>query len=135
MKLIVNITKPAWNKIGEVLNKTNKCSFLFSATGGGCNGYNYNFKAIEEYKFNSIINETKIKPTIIENNGNKVLIDPLSEFLLTDTTIDFEKTIYESKFNFITNKDKVNSCGCGTSFSLKKPGSLDTNKYPGNFIW
>lgn len=135
MKHIVNITKPAWNKIDQVLNKTNKCSFLFSATGGGCNGYNYNFKVIEEDKFNSIINETKIKPTLIENNGNKVLIDPLSEFLLTGTTIDFEETIYESKFNFITNKDTVYSCGCGTSFTLKKPKISDTNKIPGNFIW
>tara|TARA_Y100000389_G_scaffold192867_1_gene220868 strand:+ start:301 stop:708 length:408 start_codon:yes stop_codon:yes gene_type:complete len=135
MKNIVNITKPAWNKIGQVLNKTNKCSFLFSATGGGCNGYNYNFKVIEEDKFNSIINQTKIKPTLIENNGNKVLIDPLSEFLLTGTTIDFEETIYESKFNFITNKDTAYSCGCGTSFTLKKPKISDTNKIPGNFIW
>lgn len=137
MKHIVNITKPAWNKIGEVLSKTNKCSFLFSATGGGCNGYNYNFKAIEEDKFDSIINETKIKPTIIENNGNKVLIDPLSEFLLTGTTIDFEETIYESKFNFITNKDTAYSCGCGTSFSLKTPktSNTNTNNDSGNFIW
>lgn len=131
----IKITKTAWGKIGTILKQTNKCSFLFSATGGGCNGYNYNFKAIEKDKFNSIINETKIKPTIIENNNYKVLIDPLSEFLLIGTTIDFEENIYESKFIFITNKDNAYSCGCGTSFSPRTPKNEDTPNIPEKFIW
>ena len=119
----IKITKSAWKRIGNILDKTNKCSFLFSATGGGCNGYNYNFKAIEQKTFDAIINETKIKPTIIENNDHRVLIDPLSEFLLIGTMIDFEEKKYESKFKFIPNKNKAHSCGCGTSFS------------PKNFVW
>tara|TARA_A100001011_G_scaffold131040_1_gene138111 strand:- start:11112 stop:11483 length:372 start_codon:yes stop_codon:yes gene_type:complete len=123
MNHCIKITKPAWAKIANVLGKTNTYSFLFSATGGGCNGYNYKFKAIEQTKFDSILNETKIKPTVIENNNHKVLIDPLSEFLLVGTIIDFEETIYESKFVFLPNKEIAHSCGCGTSFS------------PRNFIW
>ena len=119
----IKITSSAWTRIGTILDKTNKCSFLFSATGGGCNGYNYNFKAIEQKTYDTIIKETKIKPTIIENNKHRVLIDPLSEFLLIGTMIDFEETIYESKFKFIPNKNKAHSCGCGTSFS------------PKNFVW
>ena len=117
----ITITKPAWRKIKFVLDKTNKCSFLFSASGGGCNGYNYIFKAIDQQEYNSIFNETKIKPTIIENNFHKVLIDPLSELLLIGTTIDYEESIYESKFKFFPNKEISHTCGCGTSFSPKNP--------------
>ena len=125
----IKITKTAWIKIGNILNQTNKCSFLFSASGGGCNGYNYIFKAIDQNKFESILNETKIKPTVIENNNHRVLIDPLSEFLLIGTTIDFEETIYESKFKFFPNKEISRTCGCGTSFSPRNP------KITEKFVW
>lgn len=119
----IKITRMAWNKIGTVLNQSNKHSFLFSATGGGCNGYNYKFELIDQNKFSSIVKESKILPTIVENNSHKILIDPLSEFLLIGTTIDFEETICESKFKFLPNKKMAHSCGCGTSFS------------PKNYIW
>tara|TARA_Y100000992_G_scaffold227203_1_gene158697 strand:+ start:228 stop:620 length:393 start_codon:yes stop_codon:yes gene_type:complete len=126
----IKITKPAWNKIGKILDKTNKCSFLFSASGGGCNGYNYNFEVIDKNKFNNILQETKkIKPIIIENNNYRVLIDPISEYLLSGTTIDFEENIYESKFKFFPNKNVSHSCGCGTSFSPRK------TKIPESFNW
>lgn len=125
----IKITKSAWNKIGNILHKTNKSSFLFSASGGGCNGYNYIFKAIDNDNFKSILDDAKIKPTVIENNNHRVLIDPLSEFLLIGTTIDFEETIYESKFKFFPNKNLSYSCGCGTSFSPREP------KLPEKFVW
>ena len=35
-------TNKAWKKMIEELNNTKKEAFLFSATGGGCNGFNYN---------------------------------------------------------------------------------------------
>ena len=125
----INITKSAWNRIKIILNKTNKDSFLFSASGGGCNGYNYIFKVIEEEKFETIFNESKIRPTIIENNCHKVLVDPISEMLLIGTTIDFEETIYESKFKFYPNKEISRTCGCGSSFLPREP------KIPEKFIW
>jgi len=125
----INITKSAWKKIKIILNKTNKHSFLFSASGGGCNGYNYIFKAIEQEKFENIFNESKITPTIIENNCHKVVIDPISEMLLIGTTIDFEETIYESKFKFYPNKEISRTCGCGTSFSTRD------FKNPEHFVW
>lgn len=58
----------------------------FSAEGGGCNGYNYKFNPIDinEYK---IFNQEEIKPTIIQNENSKILIEPLSEMLLLGTTI------------------------------------------------
>ena len=45
----IKITKPAWNKIINVLNQTKKPAFFLSLTGGGCNGYSYDFKIIEAF--------------------------------------------------------------------------------------
>ncbi len=116
----INITESAWNKISNILKQTQGCSFIFSAKGGGCNGFNYDFRSINKDEFEKIIFDSgKIKPTILENNKSKIIIDPLSEFLLVNTCIDYYEDIYESKFLFKRDKTSVTSCGCGTSFSIK----------------
>ena len=125
MKLPIKITNNAWNKINQILEKQQLYSFIFSAKSGGCNGFNYNLSLIDKMEYNKILKETKIKPLIIQNNSNKVLIDPMSEFLLLGTTIDyiqedFNNGIFENKFVFIPDKEITNSCGCGVSFTPKK---------------
>jgi Fe-S cluster assembly iron-binding protein IscA len=32
------ITTNAWDKMTHILSKSDKCAFVFFATGGGCNG-------------------------------------------------------------------------------------------------
>ena len=120
------ISQNDWNKIFEI-NTTHKGNFLFSATGGGCNGFNYKLNIIDDNEYEQIISErkTKIKPTIIQNKNSIVLVDPLSEFLLLGTTIDYinedySKGIYENKFIFIPDKNFASTCGCGTSFTPKQ---------------
>ena len=63
-----------------------------------------------------------LKPSIIEDKANKIIIDPLSEMLLLGTNIDYvsedyDKNIFESKFIFTPYKKLATSCGCGVSFS------------------
>ena len=125
MKSSVIVTENAWNKISEI-NTKQKGNFLFSATGGGCNGYNYKLNIIDNNEYDKIISErkTKIKPTILKNNNSKILVDPLSEFLLIGTTIDYvnedySNGIFENKFIFIPDKTLASTCGCGTSFTPK----------------
>ena len=116
----VIITDLAWKKISTILNKTKEFSFFFSAKGGGCNGFNYDFRTINKSEFNKIKNNSnKLKITILEKNNYKILIDPLAEFLLLNTTIDYYEDLYENKFIFKRDKSTVTSCGCGTSFSMK----------------
>ena len=60
----------------------------------------------------------------MENNGAKLLIDPLSEMYLLGTTIDYiiedyDKGIFENKFVFIPDKNLASACGCGISFTPK----------------
>ena len=122
----ITITNNAWIKIKEITSKQKEFCFLFSAKSGGCNGFNYNFNLIDETEYNKIVEENcgRIKPTILTNDSTKILVDPVSEFLLLGTTIDFvkedyAKNIFESKFVFQPNKDISASCGCGISFTPK----------------
>ena len=117
------VTKKAWEKMLNIVSKNINHNFLFSANGGGCNGFNYNLELIKNKDLNKLLNN-KIKPNIIENNNVKIIIEPSSEFLLLGTTIDYIKedysnNIFESKFIFTPKKEFATTCGCGVSFSLK----------------
>lgn len=123
----ITITDNAWSKIAKILTKKTNNYFLFSAVGGGCNGFNYNLKLIDEEKYDKLYNSntsSKIKPSMVENENNKIIIDPMSEMFLVGTTIDYiaenyDKGIFENKFVFIPDKNLASTCGCGISFTPK----------------
>lgn len=119
----VIITNKAWIKIRDILNNSkNEYGFLFYASSGGCNGFNYNLELLDKKTHNEL-EESSIKPNMIfDYEYNKVYIDPRSEFFLIGTKIDYikedyKKNIFESKFVFIPDKDFATSCGCGISFN------------------
>ena len=123
----INVTNNAWNKMIKICNKQEKNRFIFSATSGGCNGYNYKLELLENeeyekmYKKNS---EKKINLTRIKRENYELIVEPLSEFLLFGTTIDYisedySNDIYENKFLFTPNETLASSCGCGISFTPK----------------
>ena len=125
MTSIINITKSAWSKLGQIIrdqgaNGTNKSyAFLFSASSGGCNGFNYDLSTIDKREFKELI-----KPNILEHEDIRFAVDPLAEIYLLGTTIDYvkedySKNIFESKFVFIPDKNMATSCGCGVSFNPK----------------
>ena len=120
-KFPITITNGALNKMSEIIKKQNAVSFVFSAVTGGCNGLNYNLKLRDKDKYtqtyDTYSNNGKIKPTMIEKNNVKILIDPISEMFLLGTTIDWKKDIMGEAFHF-ENPNAVSQCGCGTSFSL-----------------
>ena len=119
------ITDDAWSKMSEIILKQNSKSFLLSASSGGCNGFNYELNLLNKVEHNNFINKYEVnKITEIKNNDIILLIDPLSEFLLFGTTIDYvssdyNKNIFESKFIFKPDKNLATSCGCGISFTPK----------------
>mgnify|MGYP001206861103 CR=1 FL=1 len=119
-KAPIAITDNAWNKMSEILKNNKNYSFLFSAKGGGCNGFNYNLESINKKEFDEME-----KMSVLENNSTKLIIDPMSEFLLLGTNIDYikedySKNIFESKFIFTPQKNLASTCGCGVSFTPKK---------------
>ena len=121
-KYPISITINAWNKMTEILNKQNNNNlfgFIFSAKGGGCNGFNYDLKLLNNNEYNDI---NKKRISILENNNTKLLVDPLAEMYLIGTTIDyinedFNKGIFGNKYIFKPDKKLAYACGCGTSFT------------------
>ena len=122
-KTALSVSPSAWEKINNVLRSQNSKAFLFSAEGGGCNGYNYSLTTLGEKEYDTW-QRKKIAPTKVEHESSQILIDPLSEMLLLGTHIDYVKedyssNIFESKFTFTQDKEIATSCGCGVSFSPK----------------
>ena len=120
----IHITQSALNKMNTIYKNTNIKQFLFSAKNGGCNGFSYDFKLLNNKEYNELY-ENKYKPTCITKKNVEILIDPISEMFLLGTTIDYiqqdyEHNIFESKFIFIPDKNLINTCGCGVSFTPKK---------------
>ena len=119
----IYVSLRAWDKMTYILEKSNKSAFVFFATGGGCNGFNYKLETIDDKKFDNLTAEEP-SPIVVTNSNTQVVIEPMSEMLLLGTSIDFieenySKNIFESKFIFTPKKDFATSCGCGVSFSPK----------------
>jgi iron-sulfur cluster insertion protein len=77
-------------------------------SGGGCSGFQYGFTFDEE------IQEGDLE---IENQGVKLLVDPMSIQYLIDAEIDYKEDLEGSRF-VIRNPNAQTTCGCGSSFSV-----------------
>ena len=119
----IQVTKNAWVKMSQIINASkNKYGFIYSASSGGCNGFNFELNILEKNMYDEIIKRKFY--TVLNNDPTKLYIDPVSEMYLLGTTVDYiqedyGKGIFESKFKFEINKEKMSSCGCGISFSPK----------------
>lgn len=79
-------------------------------TGGGCSGFQYGFT------FDEAINDGD---TEVENQGVKLLIDPMSFQYLVGAEIDYTEGLEGSQF-VIRNPNATTTCGCGSSFSTEE---------------
>lgn len=75
--------------------------------GGGCSGFQYDIK----------LDDPAEDDLILEKDGVKVLIDPVSLPFLADAVIDYSQELIGARF-VIENPNATSSCGCGTSFSM-----------------
>ena len=76
--------------------------------GGGCSGFQYEIKLDEAPAADDLV---------LEKDGQRVLIDPVSLPFLADAEIDFADELIGARF-VIRNPNATASCGCGTSFSI-----------------
>lgn len=118
----ISVTKNAWKKMDKILKQTgNKYGFLYSASSGGCSGFNFELKPLESNIYKEITSNRF--HTVLNEGTTKLYIDPVSEMYLLGTSVDYisedyKKNIYESKFIFNIESDLINSCGCGKSFNI-----------------
>ena len=76
--------------------------------GGGCSGFRYDFEVV------AATNEDDL---VIEKDGARVAIDPVSVPYMAGAEIDYVDDLIGASFK-IHNPNATASCGCGTSFSL-----------------
>lgn len=120
---MIQVSPQAWSKMKSILiQSNNKYGFLYSASSGGCNGFNFNLDLLNKQTFLKISN-TKFH-THLSFDTTHLYIDPLSELHLQGTSIDYitediSQGQFENKFIFNVDPNLMTSCGCGISFSPK----------------
>jgi iron-sulfur cluster insertion protein len=82
-------------------------SLRVAVEGGGCSGFQYDIR----------LDEAADDDLVLEKDGARVLIDPVSLPFLADAEIDFADELIGARF-VVRNPNATASCGCGTSFSI-----------------
>ena len=77
-------------------------------TSGGCSGFQYGFTFVE------VQNDDD---SVMEKDGVKLLIDPMSYQYLNGAEIDYTEGLEGAQF-VIKNPNAQTTCGCGSSFSV-----------------
>ncbi len=108
LSLPPKVTDRAFAQINAINSSANEAKCLRVAVeGGGCSGFQYEIK----------LDDPADDDLILEKDGIKVLIDPVSLPFLTDAVIDYSQELIGARF-VIENPKATSSCGCGTSFSM-----------------
>ncbi|MDM8560752.1 iron-sulfur cluster insertion protein ErpA [Candidatus Parabeggiatoa sp. HSG14] len=102
-------TDSAATKVQELIKEEDNEDLMLRVfiQGGGCSGFQYGFTFDEKVQEDD---------TIVENQGVKLLIDPMSYQYLVGAEIDYSEGLEGSQF-VIRNPNAVTTCGCGSSFS------------------
>ena len=109
---MINVTETAAGKITELLAEENKlgAGLRVFVQGGGCSGFQYGLM-IDEGEGDATTD------SVIEINGVKLLVDPISARYLAGAEVDFVDNITGGGFT-IKNPNAKSTCGCGSSFSV-----------------
>ena len=116
MSLAREITSPlifsvaAASKVKELIEDEGNDTLMLRVfiSGGGCSGFQYGFTFDEE------VGEGD---TVVENEGVKLLVDPMSFQYLSGAEIDYSEGMEGAQF-VIRNPNASTTCGCGSSFSV-----------------
>lgn len=107
MNLPPTVTPRAFARLSEIGAAAQGKALRIAVEGGGCSGFQY---AIE-------LDAPRDDDLVLEGDGEKVLVDPVSLPFLAGATITFSEELIGARF-VIDNPNATSSCGCGTSFSI-----------------
>jgi iron-sulfur cluster insertion protein len=109
---MINVTPTAASKIAELLTEENKqgAGLRVFVQGGGCSGFQYGLM-IDEGEGDGSADQ------VIESNGIRLLVDPISARYLRGAEVDFVDNLTGGGFT-IKNPNAKSTCGCGSSFSV-----------------
>jgi iron-sulfur cluster insertion protein len=103
-------TDAAARKVGELIREEDNPALKLRVfiSGGGCSGFQYGFT------FDENIEEGDSQ---VENQGVKLLVDPMSVQYLMGAEIDYKEDLQGAQF-IIRNPNAQTTCGCGQSFTV-----------------
>ena len=103
------VSDRAFARLAEINEGAEAPKYLRVAVeGGGCSGFQYDITLAEAPEADDLV---------LERDGQKVLVDPVSQPFLANAVIDFTDELIGARFT-IENPNATSSCGCGTSFSM-----------------
>ena len=103
-------TDTAASKVRQLIAEEDNVALMLRVfiSGGGCSGFQYGFT------FDETVSDGD---TVVENDGVRLLIDPMSIQYLTGAEIDYSENLEGAQF-VIRNPNAQTTCGCGSSFSV-----------------
>jgi iron-sulfur cluster insertion protein len=106
----LNFTNAAALKVRSLIDEEGDDSLMLRVfiSGGGCSGFQYGFT------FDQAEGDGDV---VIENQGVKLLVDPMSVQYLMGAEIDYSEGLEGAQF-VIRNPNAQTTCGCGSSFSV-----------------
>ncbi len=105
----ITISPRAAKRIVELVSADDAAQlFRVSVEGGGCSGFQYRFELVKDSAPDDVV---------IERDGAKVVVDPVSAGFVQGAEIDFVDELIGAQFK-VNNPNATASCGCGTSFSI-----------------
>ena len=106
----LNFSVAAASKVKELIEDEGNDALMLRVfiSGGGCSGFQYGFT------FDEKVGEGD---TVVENEGVKLLVDPMSFQYLSGAEIDYSEGMEGAQF-VIRNPNASTTCGCGSSFSV-----------------
>ncbi len=107
---MVNLTTAAAEKVKVILQQEDESlkdgGLRIYVQGGGCSGFSYGM----------VLDEVTEDDEVFEEQGVKVIIDPMSLKHLEGAQVDYKEELMGGGFA-IKNPNATSTCGCGQSFS------------------
>lgn len=107
---VLLFTDAAAVKVGELIRGEDNPNLKLRVfvSGGGCSGFQYGFTFDENIEDGD---------TCVENQGVKLIVDPMSFQYLMGAEIDYREGLEGAQF-VIRNPNAATTCGCGSSFNV-----------------
>lgn len=105
----VNLSSAAALRIKQVVaGEPAQAGLRVAVEGGGCSGFQYNI---------AVAPAPDAEDTIIERDGARLFIDPVSLPFLLGSEVDWVEELIGASFK-VKNPNATSSCGCGVSFAV-----------------
>jgi iron-sulfur cluster assembly accessory protein len=109
---MINITTTAATKVKGILEQEKESipagGLRIYVQGGGCSGFSYGM----------VLDEAADGDQVFEQDGIKVIIDPMSMRYLEGAEVDYKEDLMGGGFA-IKNPNAKSTCGCGHSFQAE----------------